>query len=119
MHPFLRETSSFLRVLVAEDPFVSSFLRNMLQRHGHEVLTAGAVHASQMLNEGGVRPQLVITNSPEAFLPLASTLPILYIAANPDFELAARFSICRVLQKPFRNVDLLEAVELLGRSIVP
>lgn len=105
--------------MVAEDPFVSSFLRTVLQRHGHDVTIGEALHASELIREGGISADIVITNTPEAFLPLASTLPLLYIAANPDPELASKFPACRVLRKPFRNDELLEAVEDLVHGVVP
>jgi len=117
--PFLPGGPASARVLVAEDPFVSSFLRTVLQRHGHQVVTGEAVHASELLRAGSVTANVVITNQPEAFLPLASTLPLLYIAANPDPELASQFPTCRVLRKPFRNDDLLEAVEELAHGVIP
>jgi len=91
----------------------------MLERHGHQVLTGDAEQASESLRQGRMQPQVVITNQPEAFLPLAGTLPLLYIAANPDPALALQFPACRVLRKPFRNDELLEAVGELARSVVP
>ena len=107
------------RILVAEDPFVSKFLRAVLQRHGHNVVTGEAAQASELLRAGSVIANVVITNQPEAFLPLAGTLPLIYIAANPDPELASRFPTCRVLRKPFRNDELLEAVKELAHGVVP
>ena len=116
--PLLAPAGS-LRVLVAEDPFISNFLRTMLQRRGHQVVTGEAGHVSELMRNGSVKAQLVITNRPEAFLPFAETLPLLYIAANPDPAVALQFPACRILRKPFRNGDLLEAVEELAHSVVP
>lgn len=107
------------RILVAEDPYINSFLRTVLQRHGYKVVTGEANQSSNMLREGDLQANLVITNAPEAFIPFASSLPILYIAAGPDYELASRFQYCRVLQKPFHNEDLLNAVEDLSQLVVP
>jgi hypothetical protein len=112
--PFLRDSPA--RILVAEDPFISNFLRTVLQRHGHMVVTGEPDQASELLRAGGV---VVITNKPEAFLPFAGTLGLLYIAANPDPELTLQFPACRVLRKPFRNDELLEAVEQLAQLDVP
>ena len=117
--PILLNNPVSARILVVEDPFVSSFLRAVLQRRGHKVVTGEAVRASELLREGGVTANVVITNRPEAFLPFAGTLPLLYIAANPDPALASQFPTCRVLRKPFRNDELLEAVEELAHSVVP
>jgi hypothetical protein len=106
-------------ILVAEDPFISTFLRTVLQKHGHKVMTGDAVRASELLRQGSVAADIVITNQPEAFLEFAGMLPILYIAAAPDPDLASKFATCRVLRKPFRNDDLLAAVEQLADSVVP
>ena len=118
-HLLLPERSDSARILVAEDPFVSSFLRTVLERHGHKVVTGEAVHASELIRQGALEANIVITNRPEAFLPLADSLPILYLAATPDPQLALQFPNCRVLRKPFRNEDLLDAVGDLVHSVVP
>jgi hypothetical protein len=70
------------------------------------------------MGQGNMAADLVITNNPEAFLPLAGTLHMLYIAANPDLDVASHFPACRVLRKPFRNVDLVEAVDQLTHTVV-
>jgi hypothetical protein len=116
---FLPQGSVCVRILVAEDPFVGSFLRTVLQRRGHKVVTSEAVHASELMREGSIAADVVITNEPEVFLEFASTLPLLYIAANPDPLLISQFPTCRVLRKPFRNDDLLEAVEELAHGATP
>ena len=110
---------SSTRILVAEDPFINSFLRTVLSRHGHAVVAGEPYHASDLLLGGSISADVVITNTPQAFLSFADRLPLLYIAASPDPEVAARFRNCRVLRKPFRNDDLLEAVEELGHLAVP
>jgi CheY-like chemotaxis protein len=115
--PFLREERP-VRILVAEDPFIGNFLRTVLQRHGHTVVTGEPDQASELLRAGGVQAKVVITNRPEAFLPFAGSLGLLYIAANPDPELTLQFPACRVLRKPFRNDELLEAVEQLAQLAV-
>jgi hypothetical protein len=107
------------KILVAEDPFVSSFLRTILQRHGHAVVVGDAARVSDLLRRDSVAPAVVITNRPEAFVEFAGSIHLLYIAATPDFHLASQFSTCRVLSKPFRNDELLEAVDGLAHSVVP
>jgi DNA-binding NtrC family response regulator len=114
---FLPAHRSSANILVAEDPFVGRFLRAILQKHSHKVVTVEAVRARDWLQHE-VAPDIVITNRPEAFLEFAATLPVLYTAANPDYQLAAQFPMCRVLHKPFRNEELLEAVERLAGSVV-
>jgi len=116
---FLPESPVCARILVAEDPFVSSFLRTVLQRHGHQVVIGEAPRLSELMRLGDVAPDLVITNQPDFFLDFAGRVRLLYIAAMPDIGLALRFSHCRVLRKPFRNDDLLSAVEDLAHNDIP
>jgi len=117
--PFLPGKSPSADILVVEDPFVSTFLRAVLQKHGHKVVIGEAVRASELLGQRSIAPDLVITNTPDLFLQFAGTLPLLYIAANPDPGIASQFPNCRVLRKPFRNGELLEAVEQLVEAVVP
>jgi CheY-like chemotaxis protein len=116
---FAPEESASADILVVEDPFVSNFVRAVLQKRRHKVVISEAERASELLRQGRLRPHLVITNKPEVFLQFADALPVLYIAANPDPRLASQFANCRVLRKPFRNDDLVEAVEELARDVVP
>jgi hypothetical protein len=116
---FLQDPAPGATILVVEDPFVTGFLCAVLQRYGHRVMTADAVRASDLIRDHSVGAQVVITNRPEVFLPFAGTLPILYIASNPDPAIALQFATCRVLRKPFLGGALLEAVEQLAHSAVP
>jgi len=106
-----------LNVLVVEDPFVSAFLRTVLQRHGHKVVLAEACRARDLLLHESFMPDVIVSNRPEIFLEFAGAVHLLYIAAAPDGGLAAQFPHCRVLRKPFRNEDLLEAVESLAHAV--
>ena len=108
-----------VRILVAEDPFLGTFLRTVLQKLGHKVITGEAFRACDLLREGRLVADMVITNQPEAFLDFAQRIPLLYLASSPDDELAAGFAHCRVLRKPFRKEELLAAVEQLACSVVP
>jgi CheY-like chemotaxis protein len=107
------------KILVAEDPFIATFLRTILQRHGHEVVTSEVNQASEFLRTGSLTADLLITNNPTAFLPFAGTIRILYIAASPDPILASQFNMCRTLRKPFRNEELLKTVAALASLEVP
>ena len=104
--------------MVVEDPFVGRFLQAILQKYHYEVSATEGFVACERLRQRKIAVDLVITNRPEIFREFASTLPLLYTAASPDYVLAARFSHCRVLLKPFRNEELLEAVEQLTASVV-
>jgi hypothetical protein len=117
--PFPPNNSDIANILIAEDPFVSSFLRNMLNRRRHKVVIADASHAGELLRQRSVAPNVVITNRPEAFLEFADSVHLLYLSATPDAALASRFPNCLVLRKPFLNEDLLEAVEGLTHIVVP
>ena len=101
-------------IILVEDPFIRSYLRFVLQRRGFSVVESDAIHACEMANSNdGV---LVITNAPEPFLPCADKLALVYIAAAPDMELAARFPRCRVVRKPFPPEALVKAVEGLASA---
>jgi CheY-like chemotaxis protein len=100
-------------VLVAEDPFIGTFLRTLLGRHGYRVEATSPARAFEMVSTGELRPDLLITNSPQDFIPVADRIAILYTAAMPDSDLASRFPVCRMLRKPFRNEEILEAVASL------
>ena len=85
----------------------------MLRRHGHQVVIVEAEHALQLLQSGELDADLVITNLPLVFQPVAAQIRLVYIAAAPDATLAEQFPQCSVLRKPFRNEDLLDAVDHL------
>jgi DNA-binding response OmpR family regulator len=99
-----------------EAPIVQKFLRAVLEREGYESVEADPQSALEMMKVPGPGVGLVITNSPGMFLPFADHVPLIYIAACPDLDLAARFRSCRVLQKPFHPTELLEAVKCLRVS---
>jgi hypothetical protein len=70
-----------------------------------------------MLRSSAHQVDLVITNSPRDFLAFAGSLPILYMAAAPDLELASRFLCCQVLRKPFHPDQLLALIKDLTGSV--
>lgn len=100
-------------VLIAEDPFISAFVRTLLHRDGYEVVVASAEHGLDLIEAGEIQADLVITNTPQVFLPVADRVHLLYLAAMPDPSLIARFPSARSLRKPFSNSDLVEAVQFL------
>jgi hypothetical protein len=104
-------------IALVEDPFIRKYLRDILLRHGYAVSESQANRVIQELQSENSRIDLVITNSPADFLAFANWLPILYLAAAPDLELASRFLVCRVLQKPFRSEALMEAVRDLTGTV--
>ena len=105
-------------ILVVEDPFIRKYLRDLLVRHGFRVVGSDVPAAAAMLSTGAEQVDLIITNSPKDFLRFRDQVPLLYIAAAPDPELAARFSWCRTLAKPFQPADLVAAVRDLTAAAV-
>ncbi len=101
-------------VAVIEDPFIRKLLRDILTRHGYQVVEYTAPHVAKLLRSGAEQINLIITNTPGEFLTFADAIPVLYLAAAPDPELAACFRRCRCIRKPFLAEELLTAIaELL------
>jgi len=101
-------------VLISEDPFIAAFVRTLLAREGWKVISATAERGLEMIQSGEVHPDLVITNSPKVFLPVADRIHLLYLAAMPDLSLIAPFPSARSLRKPFTNNELLDAAQVLS-----
>jgi DNA-binding response OmpR family regulator len=104
-------------IVVVEDPFIQKYVRDLLARYGYRVLKSDAGAVAGMLRSAVDPVDLVITNSPRDFLTFADSLPILYMAAAPDLELASRFLCCQVLRKPFHPDQLLACVKELTGSL--
>jgi DNA-binding NarL/FixJ family response regulator len=100
-------------VLIAEDPFVAGFVRTLLRRQGREAVITTAERGLALLQAQDLNPDLVITNTPQEFLPVAGRINLLYLAAMPDPSLIASFPSARSLRKPFSREELLGAVESL------
>jgi hypothetical protein len=100
-------------IAVFEDPFIRKLVGDLLTRRGYRVVGSDVGHAAEVLGSGADKVRLVITNHPEDFVQFADRLPVLYIAATPDEELAMCFRAHRTLRKPFINDQLLAAVRSL------
>jgi hypothetical protein len=100
-------------ILIVEAPIVRKFLRTVLEREGYEPIEAEPLEAQELMRSSSPPVGLVVTNAPGVFLPFAERAHLIYIAACPNLDLAARFRTCRVLQKPFHPADLLELVRSL------
>jgi hypothetical protein len=103
--------------LVVEDPLVSRLIGGILKRAGYCVTEADTRRGVEQLRDWPDRYNLLITNTPGAFLEFAERVPLIYVAANPDEDLAARFSHCVPLTKPFLPVRLLEVAGHLVDSV--
>jgi DNA-binding response OmpR family regulator len=97
-------------IVVVEDPLIRRYVRNVLGKSGHQVMESDAQDALKLASDGSVMLKLVITNQPQVFEDLDRSVPILYLSATPDWTLASRLPNMRVLLKPFRAHELLEAV---------
>jgi hypothetical protein len=102
-------------VLVVEDPLVCKLIGGILQRVGYHVTEAELRCGIGHLRNQVERFSLLITNSPAAFLEFAEAVPVIYVAAIPDPEIARRFRRCAMLSKPFLPSRLVElAREMAG-----
>jgi hypothetical protein len=97
-------------IVIVEDPFIRRFVRSVLGRSGHDIVETDEQDAYRLAAQGPGSVKLLITNKPDIFERLEHAVPILYLAAFPDWDLASRFSNLRVLPKPFHAHELLEAV---------
>jgi hypothetical protein len=104
-------------IVVVEDPFVRNFLRTLLERQGYKVVPGEVPHGLAALRDGGQKVRLLITNVPAAFTEFADRVPLLYLAALPDPNLASVYRNSRVLSKPFRPADLLVLVQELLKPL--
>lgn len=100
-------------IVVVEDSFISSFLRNILERKGYRVIPAKAGDGVELLRSGDREISLVITNIPAVFAEFADRVPLLYLSAYPDPAAVSPFRSSRVLSKPFHPDQLLSCVEQL------
>jgi DNA-binding response OmpR family regulator len=104
-------------IVIVEDPFIRRLVRSVLGHSGLEVIESDAQEAYTLAAREPGFVKLFITNKPDVFRQLEDTVPILYLAASPDWDLASRFKKLRVLQKPFHARDLLEAVTAVTNSV--
>ena len=104
-------------IVVIEDPFIRKYLRDLLARYGFRVIGSDVAAATGMLRSGSEQVDLIITNKPAEFLEYWDQVPVLYLSAMPDPELAAQFLYCRTVNKPFRPEQLVEAVRDLTATL--
>jgi hypothetical protein len=100
-------------VLLCDNPLIEKYLDMVLRRSGRDVMVLQSSRALEALKSGAHNFTLLITNSPADFRSVADRLPFLYLSAAPDPQIAATFPRIRVLEKPFRTIDLLAAVNEL------
>jgi len=106
-------------ILIVEDPLIQRLIGGILVRAGYRVVESEIAAAAALLRTARSQYRLLITNKPAEFLEFASAVPLLYVAACPDRELARRFARWAVMRKPFHPEQLLAlAMELTG-PVVP
>lgn len=98
-------------IAVIEDPFIRKLVRDILSPRGFVVRELLAQNAINLIRSGPEHINLLITNTPAEFLSYCEDVPVLYLAAAPIPEVAARFKRCRMLCKPFHPDQLIAAVE--------
>jgi CheY-like chemotaxis protein len=102
-------------IVIVEDALIRRLIHNLLGRFGYNVVEAPLHGAVDLIKRTAGLVSLLITNSPQHFLPFANDVSVLYLAACPDYDLAAKFRSCHVLSKPFHPEELIEAVrDLIG-----
>jgi hypothetical protein len=106
-------------VAVAEDPFVRRYVRSLLVKHGFQIVENDARLTRQLMESGELKPDVLITNAPDAFADIAAKLPVVYLAAAPDPALVEPFRLSRMLRKPFQAHQLLEALSELTAGALP
>jgi hypothetical protein len=84
-----------------------------LGRGGYEVIEADVERALEMVSSEPSGVDILVTNTPQYFLPVRERVALLYIASCPAPELACEFPRCVALPKPFRPKQLLAATEML------
>lgn len=104
-------------IVVVEDPFVAGFLLSILGRKGYPVMSLEAPDGAAMLRSGDQDVALLITNHPSAFTEFSQRVPLLYLAAFPEPEMAAPFRASRLLPKPFQTDQFMSCVEELVHSM--
>jgi len=100
-----------ITVLVVDDPYVRSFVRTLLERHGYKVIATDLASGLELVSTGGTQIDVLITNQPAAFAGHSRDLPLVYIAAFPEESLALPFHRRRLLSKPFAPQQLLQALD--------
>ena len=106
-------------ILIIEDPLIRKLIAGILTRAGYRITESDQPEGVEKLRKQPRDFCLLITNRPQDFLEFAETVPLLYIAAMPDLELASRFRRCGVLRKHFHPVKMLELATALAGPVVP
>jgi hypothetical protein len=98
-------------LVVVEEPMIANLIRTMLRRENFTVVVTGAGKAIAIVGQPERFDGVLVTNKPEDFLEFAGIVRLLYVSAAPDPEVQRLFPRCRVVRKPFAQVELLAALK--------
>jgi hypothetical protein len=101
-------------LVVVEDPMIANLVRTMLRRENFTVVITSTANAIAMVRGPERFNGVLVTNTPEDFLEFADTARLLYLSGAPDPEIQRRFRRCRVVRKPFAQVELLATLKELA-----
>lgn len=105
-------------LVLVEDAFIRRYIRAVLAGCGRSMVEAESAHAIELVRSKERKVALLITNRPQDFELFAGELPILYLSAQPDETVAARFRECRMLRKPFTPAELSAALTaMIGPNV--
>lgn len=99
-------------ILVVEEQFVSEFLRTVLVHRGYQVICTRPGNARALLRRDRTSVHVLVTNVPLDFAAFPD-VPVLYVAAAPDPEVACGFERCLSLRKPFQARQLFDCIQQL------
>ncbi len=105
-------------LLVEEEPLIRELSRDMLERQGFEIITAGTIAEAKRLAATGEHFDVLITaRTSEDVASLRPNLRVLFISGYDDEAPISLPENAAILQKPFSGESLARKVrDLLGKS---
>lgn len=105
-------------IAVVENNSIGRLAAVILQQHGFSPTVLGVAEAAGIIRARKQDIAALVTNSPWLFLEFSADLPLVYLSSTPMPDMEAAFRACRIVQKPFKPVDLVKAVrELIGDEV--
>ncbi len=96
-------------IAIAEDSYICSFLRRLLQRAGYQSLNLQSPGELTAMRAEGRQIDALITNSPREYRAVASDIPLIYTSSSPDPDATRGFNHFLILKKPFQPAELISA----------
>ena len=115
------------RILVVEDDaLIGSLLTEVLQALGYAVYPIETTEDGAVSAAARHRPDLMIVDVQlaagsglSAMARISQTRPIPHVFMSGDSHQSASFGIVLLLRKPFRQSDLIRAIEQALRGVIP